>query len=282
MPERNWTFPAASRQAAGMAESLRQQQDKPVSLTDALAAIDRSIDPVRVISVDLSHAAGLTLAEDAVVAGTKVRLAGARLRRIDLAQLRGAGIESIEVRVPRFLIVPEGVIESTRMMIEGAIESEGGAIAEAGSIETAIKRDDFDALIVFGNQRIGKIILDGVALSPGGALAYGHVGGRSLFAMSSDFGAALAGWLAIGRRVLARLAFRLIEEQPYLLELARPVASTRGIAQIVAVRRRAAQLEPLPDDWTAETMARSDGWILIPADSEGLAAGTRVQMRPWP
>ena len=265
-----------------MAESLRQQQDKPVSLTDALAAIDRSIDPVRVISVDLSHAAGLTLAEDAVVAGTKVRLAGARLRRIDLAQLRGAGIESIEVRVPRFLIVPEGVIESTRMMIEGAIESEGGAIAEAGSIETAIKRDDFDALIVFGNQRIGKIILDGVALSPGGALAYGHVGGRSLFAMSSDFGAALAGWLAIGRRVLARLAFRLIEEQPYLLELARPVASTRGIAQIVAVRRRAAQLEPLPDDWTAETMARSDGWILIPADSEGLAAGTRVQMRPWP
>jgi len=269
--------------SCGMAESLRQSQSEArISLTDALAAVDRSIDPVRVISIDLPRAAGLTLASDAVVGGTKLRLAGARLRRVDIAQLGGARVESIEVRVPRFLIVSDSGSESTRMMIEGAIESEGCAIAEAGSIETATKREDFDALIVFGDRRIGKIVFDGVALSPGGAIAYGHVGGRPLLAMPSDFGAALAGWLAIGRRLLARLAFRLIEEQPYLLELARPVASTRGIAQIVAVRRRAAQLEPLPGDWTAETMARADGWILIPADSDGLAAGTRVQMRPWP
>ena len=95
--------------------------------------------------------------------------------------------------------------------------------------------------------------------------------------------AALAAWLTIGRRLLARLSFRLIEDQPFLLELARPVTSTRGLAEIVPVRRRAAQVEPLASgDWSPQTIARADGWILVPAESDGFPAGTKVAMRPWP
>jgi molybdopterin biosynthesis enzyme len=30
------------------------------------------------------------------------------------------------------------------------------------------------------------------------------------------------------------------------------------------------------------SLARSDGWILVPAESEGYSAGTPVQVRPWP
>jgi molybdopterin biosynthesis enzyme len=82
---------------------------------------------------------------------------------------------------------------------------------------------------------------------------------------------------------LSRLAFRLIEEQPFLLELARPIVSTRGVAEVVPVRRRAAQVEPIAgDEWSPHTLARADGWILVPAESEGLSAGSRVQMRAWP
>jgi molybdopterin biosynthesis enzyme len=29
-------------------------------------------------------------------------------------------------------------------------------------------------------------------------------------------------------------------------------------------------------------LARSDGWIIVPADSEGFAAGTQVAINPWP
>jgi hypothetical protein len=29
-------------------------------------------------------------------------------------------------------------------------------------------------------------------------------------------------------------------------------------------------------------LARSDGWIVFPAESEGFAAGTQVTMRAWP
>jgi molybdopterin biosynthesis enzyme len=31
-----------------------------------------------------------------------------------------------------------------------------------------------------------------------------------------------------------------------------------------------------------QALARADGYVLVPAGSEGFAAGTRVQMRPLP
>ena len=268
-----------------MAESARQQTTAPpISLTEALAAIDR-IEPVAATVVELVRAAGLTLAGDAILGSTKLRLAGARLRRIDIAQLTGAGIADVAVRVPRLLIVTGGAGESTRAMIKGAIEGEGGVVAEV-TTETALAKDDFDAAIAFADQETTHALqpttFDGVALSPGGGISFGHAGGRPFLVLPARFNEALAAWLAIGRRFFARLAFRLIEEQPYLLELARPIPSTRGLAEIIAVRRRAAQVEPLLGDWTAESIARADGWILMPAESDGFAAGTRVQMRPWP
>jgi molybdopterin biosynthesis enzyme len=49
------------------------------------------------------------------------------------------------------------------------------------------------------------------------------------------------------------------------------------------VRRKDGQLEPLAAKYLPlSSLARSDGWILVPADSEGFAAGSPVQMRLWP
>jgi molybdopterin molybdotransferase len=31
-----------------------------------------------------------------------------------------------------------------------------------------------------------------------------------------------------------------------------------------------------------QVLTRADGWILVPADSEGYQAGTSVPVRPWP
>jgi hypothetical protein len=31
-----------------------------------------------------------------------------------------------------------------------------------------------------------------------------------------------------------------------------------------------------------QALARADGWLLVPADSEGYAAGSKVSVRPWP
>ena len=75
----------------------------------------------------------------------------------------------------------------------------------------------------------------------------------------------------------------MIEEQPFLAELSRKVASSLGVAEVVPVRRRFSQVEPLAGAYLApQTLARADGWILVPADSEGYPAGAQVPVRPWP
>jgi molybdopterin biosynthesis enzyme len=75
----------------------------------------------------------------------------------------------------------------------------------------------------------------------------------------------------------------MIEEQPFHAELSRKVASPLGLAEVVPVRRRFSQVEPLGGAYLPpQTLARADGWILVPADSEGYPAGTRVPVRPWP
>ena len=113
----------------------------------------------------------------------------------------------------------------------------------------------------------------GIGITPGETTALGFVGPRPVLLLPGRIDAALAGWLTIGRRMLARRAFRLIEEQPFAAELARKIASPLGLAEIVAVRRRLGRVEPVAQGYLSmQALAHAEGWILIPADSEGHAA----------
>jgi molybdopterin biosynthesis enzyme len=97
--------------------------------------------------------------------------------------------------------------------------------------------------------------------------------------------AALAVWLMVGRRILERLAATMLNDSDpaETLVLARKVASTVGLAEVVPVRRTAGTAEPLATKYLPiSSLAHSDGWILVPADSEGYAAGSVVQLRAWP
>ena len=67
------------------------------------------------------------------------------------------------------------------------------------------------------------------------------------------------------------------------LTLARKVTSTVGLAEVVPVRRNGEQAEPLAMKYLPlSSLARSDGWFLVPADSEGYSEGSAVQVKPWP
>jgi molybdopterin biosynthesis enzyme len=95
--------------------------------------------------------------------------------------------------------------------------------------------------------------------------------------------AALAIWLLIGRPLLARLAGGTVEDAPVTLPLRRKVTSTIGLTELVPVGCGEGMAEPLGSGYLSLTsLARSDGWIVVPADSEGFAAGTPVVVHPWP
>jgi molybdopterin biosynthesis enzyme len=232
--------------------------------------------------------------------GLQLRLAGARLRRIDVALLTALGVERVLIRQPRVRVVCASNSDAVRgaaTLIASAVESESGlAVTEETTLEAALGDDTSDMVIAIGGTgsgrndesvrtlaRIGKVQFHGIGITPGETTAVGFVGSRPVLLLPGRIDAALAGWLTIGRRMLARRAFRLIEEQPFAAELARKIASPLGLTEIVAVRRRLGRVEPVAQGYLSmQALAHAEGWILIPADSEGHPPGARVVVRPWP
>ncbi len=229
-----------------------------------------------------------------------LRLAGARLRRIDVALMAALGIGRVAVRRPRVLVAAlrtDAPVAAAAGLVAGAVNAEGGtANLTTTGLDAALESEAADAVIAIGGTgsgpgddsvntlaRFGHVAFHGIAILPGETTAVGFVGRRPVLLLPGRLDSALAGWLTVGRRLLARLAFRLIEEQPFPLELARKVASPLGLAEVVPVRRRAGTVEPVAQGYLSpQALARSDGWLLVPADSEGFPAGSRVVIRPWP
>lgn len=242
-----------------------------------------------------------TLAPDAdAAAGLKLRLSGAVLRRIDVALLADFGIERVMVRQPRVRVVcvsPGTVARSAARFIGSAIDAESGqAIASDTTLEAAPNDDGADMVVAIGGTgsgrndhsvrtlaRIGEVAYHGIAITPGETTAIGFVGQHPVLLLPGRFDAALAGWLTVGRRMLAKRAFRLIEEQPFAAELGRKIASPLGLAEVVPVRRRLGRVEPVAQGYLPlQALMKAEGWILVPADSEGHPEGARVVVRPWP
>jgi molybdopterin biosynthesis enzyme len=176
----------------------------------------------------------------------------------------------------------------------------GGAVLdddrEPGRLDEALGDNRADAVIAIGGTgsgrhddsvralaRLGRVEAHGIAVAPGESAAFGLVGTRPVLLLPGRLDAAIAVWLLIGRHLLARLAGGSIEQASVMLALKRKVASTIGLAELIPVRRDGRMAEPLASGYLSlTTLARSDGWIVIPADSEGLPAGTQVAMSLWP
>jgi molybdopterin biosynthesis enzyme len=132
-------------------------------------------------------------------------------------------------------------------------------------------------------ERAGRLEVHGIALSPGETAAFGRVDTRPVLLVPGRLDAALAVWLTLGQRLLARLAAATEESPAQLMGLSRKVASPLGLAEVVPVRLRDGAAEPLASGhWPLAAIAQADGWILVPPDSEGYPAGAEVVVRQWP
>ena len=269
---------------------------------DAVAALDA----VQMRGAEIQALAAVAPGEGVLApnadatADLQLRLAGARLRRIDVALLTALGVERVLVRQPRVRVVQAGasdIIRGAATLIASAVASESGiTVTDNSTLEAALNDASADMIVAIGGTgsgrnddsvrtlaRAGTVQFHGIGITPGETTALGFVGARPVLLLPGRIDAALAGWLTVGRRMLARRAFRLIEEQPFAAELARKIASPLGLAEVVAVRRRLGKVEPVAQGYLSmQALAHAEGWILVPADSEGYAPGARVVVRPWP
>jgi molybdopterin molybdotransferase len=250
---------------------------------------------------------GVLVAGSDAVEGEVLRGAGECLRDIDAAVLHAAGVSRVAVRVPHVRIIcanpsVSAANDFVAPLIANAI-SRAGARAEIMRIgeedfalEQAIMEADADAVVTIGGTGRGRqdqavrtlavlagLEIHGIGLTPGTTAGLGGVAGRPVLLVPGRLDAAVAAFLVLGRHLLARLSGRPSVEPGTEAVVGRKIVSTVGLAEVVLVRHGPAGVEPIAREafpWAA--MTRAQGWILVPANSEGLAPGARTTVWTLP
>jgi molybdopterin molybdotransferase len=227
---------------------------------------------------------------------------GRRLGAATAAALAGVNLSRINIREPRLRVVrarPPGdpIIDAAAALVGHAIAAAGGVALVGGEgLEDALRRQDADAVIAIGGTgsgsndtsvttlaHLGRLEAHGIALAPGETAAFGMAGTRPVLLLPGRIDGALAVWLLVGEHLVARLAASREEPAAVAAKLTRKVASNLGLAELIPVRWRDREAEPLGSGYLPlQTIAQADGWILVAADSEGHPEGTSVMVRPWP
>jgi molybdopterin molybdotransferase len=223
------------------------------------------------------------------------------LRAGDLAALAVLGARQVEVREPRVRIIsarqqPDVVISAIVGMLAHSVRTEGAVAIAAPpdciGLDGTLDPAGADAVILVGGSgagsrdrsmrdlaRLGHLVFHGVGLTPGETAGFGMIAKRPVLVVPGRLDAAFAVWHILGRRLLWQLAGHKRVERTESVVLSRKISSTLGLAELVPVARYGDDVAPLATGYlTAQSLARADGFILVPADSEGFPAGARVEM----
>ncbi len=241
--------------------------------------------------------------------GTVLLKAGHRLRPQDLGLLAALGIDMVRVGArPRVRIVlaggPRSGPETLGAMLTALVTRDGGVAelvgplpADRAALAAAYAAPGADLLISAGRTGVGEddvaplalaeagqLALHGVALRPGDSAALGTACGVPAGLLPGEPMACLTAYELLAGRALRRLAGR----DPGLPHPAVPAVVVRklvseiGCTELYRVRRTAdGMVEPVASPYRPGLAGAvlADGFVLIPAESEGVPAGATVTLR---
>jgi molybdopterin molybdotransferase len=207
---------------------------------------------------------------------------------------------------------PEGcrIVDSNSVMLAALVERDGGEVVSGPiipdrreAVEAALLDADADVLLVSGGSSVGKedhapavladkgeLVVHGVALRPASPAGIGFLAGRPVFLMPGNPVSCLCAYDLFAGRAIRKLGGRS-PELPYRtvsFPLAGKISSAVGRVDYVRVRVRppvanapgspGAVVEPLAVSGASmlSTTTVADGFVLVPADSEGYPAGAAV------
>jgi molybdopterin biosynthesis enzyme len=236
-----------------------------------------------------------------------LRRAGEKLRATDVAVLHAAGVHAVMTRSPRFLVVAHHPAidepnDTVGTLIANAIKGRGCTVTRAWRghdphrLKTILLDEPADAVVLIGgtgegrNDRsvrdfagLGEVDFHGMGLRPGETAAFGGAQSCPVLLLPGRLDAALAVWLVVGQYMMRRLAGDEEGETGRVVKLVRKIVSMVGMAEVVLLARSEGGVVPLAaQHLPLQALARAAGWLLVPPESEGLAAGSTVEMRPLP
>ncbi len=252
-----------------------------------------------------------------VEVGTVVLRAGRVLRPQDVGVLASLGASPVNViRRPSVAILvtgdellpcgakPEGyrIVDSNSVMLEALVRRDGGVPRPVvycpdnrDAVREALLGAEADVVLVSGGSSVGQedhtprvlaeageLAVHGVALRPASPAGLGFLNGRPVFLLPGNPVSCLCAYDLFAGRAIRRLGGRSTE-LPYrtrTMPLARKIASAVGRVDYVRVLVRDEHVEPLAISGASllSSTTRADGFVLVPRDSEGQAAGESVMV----
>ena len=249
-------------------------------------------------------------------AGECVLSAGRRLRPQDLGVLSSIGISQVSVvRAPRVRILitgnellpagtpPEGfrIADANGPMLSALVERDGGDLIACDMIQDAPESiraallAPADIVLVSGGSSVGiedhaprllaqegELAIHGVAMRPSSPAGMGRIADRLVFLLPGNPVSCLCAYDFFAGRAIRGLAGKPAD-WPYRQmrgTLSRKLVSTVGRVDYARVGVQGDEIEPLAISGASilSSTTRADGFVIVPADSEGYPPGATVNV----
>ena len=255
------------------------------------------------------------LGED-ILRGTTLFQPGRVLRPQDLGVLSSVGVGEVRVFCrPRVRLVVTGnellpsgsqphgyrIVDANGPMLAALVARDGGLVEFPGLVpdeHDAILRalhSDADVIIVSGGSSVGiedlaptllaqhgDLAIHGIAMRPSSPTGLGRLEHRIVFLLPGNPVSCLCAYDFFAGRAIRALGGRT-KVWPYhavRARLARKISSPIGRLDYARVQVVDGSVEPLSVGGASvlSSTTRADGFVIVPADSEGFAPGTEVEV----
>jgi molybdopterin molybdotransferase len=249
-----------------------------------------------------------------IARGTTVLERGRMLRPQDLGVLSSIGVSEVNVvRRPRVRLAVTGnellpagsspkdytIVDANGPMLTALAERDGAVVDfpglvpdEPDAILQALTADA-DVVVVSGGSSVGvedlaptllaqhgDLWVHGIAMRPSSPTGFGQLGRRLVFLLPGNPVSCLCGYDFFAGRAVRALGGRA-KDWPYrsiVATLDRKISSQIGRLDYARIRFAGGRVEPLAIGGASvlSSTTRADGFVVVPADSEGFAAGADV------
>ncbi len=253
-----------------------------------------------------------------IARGEVVLATGRRLRPQDAGLLASIGHHPVRVRRrPRVRILVSGnellppgekpgpgrIVDSNTPMLTALLERDGGELEsahrlpdDAEAIRAALAAKGADVILAAGGSSVGRedhlpmlvrelgeLPVHGIAMRPSSPTGLGRIGDARVFLLPGNPVSCLCAYDFFAGPAIRALGGRSTD-WPYAeasFSLSRRIASRIGRVDYVRVTVADGAAAPLAISGASilSSTTRADGFVVVPADSEGMAEGDEVRVR---